>query len=342
MRSSLKCPNSHPLIFQEVSDASCSQSSDKAKIKISPTKKFAVWESENNMIENDKYICDICDQRIIIGETIYSCSLCEYIICSSCQDSKMNPKPYIVFSAHGDTCFGESSCTHVPKSDGYLLYGHMDNFAGVQAMMNAYFSGALPSQSVRCHVTYGEERAINGVHFAGARDIMSTLNPNDFVAVIDVTGVSPRSINLNCVMEAKHVVGHVIIEKVLHNKTVMKLLNMLSGKRTAINGIPCSNNEEEYCSKTHSYTYEIWDWCSDPQCFQDESDAYREKQKNVIFLGLPTTGGYLSKKFNSNGDYNEGPVFCWRKDIEAMSAIIIDLSTLFTKHRDNYEHNFSM
>jgi hypothetical protein len=93
---------------------------------------------------------------------------------------KLPPEPAacIVFSAHGDTCFGESSCLHVPGSDGGLLFGHVDNAGGVFSMMKAYFSGKLPPKHVQCQVTYGEEKAINGVYFAGARDVMTSLQPD--------------------------------------------------------------------------------------------------------------------------------------------------------------------
>lgn len=33
----------------------------------------------------------------------------------------------------------------------------MDNFAGVYAVMSAYFSGQLPQHHVRIEITYGEE-----------------------------------------------------------------------------------------------------------------------------------------------------------------------------------------
>lgn len=48
----------------------------------------------------------------------------------------------------------------------------MDNFAGVQAMMMAYFSGKMPQSGVHCKVTWGEEGDDDGVDFAGAREVM--------------------------------------------------------------------------------------------------------------------------------------------------------------------------
>jgi hypothetical protein len=101
--------------------------------------------------------------------------------------------PRIVFSAHGDTCFDESTCRLVPGSDDALFFGQvcrvtnfflllpanviifplpqMDNFAGVNAMLGAYFSGRLPLTGTSCQITHGEESG----KFEGAREIMKTL-----------------------------------------------------------------------------------------------------------------------------------------------------------------------
>ena len=64
-----------------------------------------------------------------------------------------------------------------------------------------------------------------------------------------------------------------------------------------------------------------------PQATQDETDAYREVCKDVVFVGLPTIGGHYevptangeTEWLESTGDYNAGPVFCWLKDIEVRS-----------------------
>ncbi|MGC8832841.1 MAG: hypothetical protein ACP5R4_02210, partial [Armatimonadota bacterium] len=69
-------------------------------------------------------------------------------------------------------------------SDG-LLYGHLDNFSGVYAVMKAYFSGRLNQDYLRIELTYGEE-----VDMAGAKQVLETLAPEDVVAVVDVTGTS--------------------------------------------------------------------------------------------------------------------------------------------------------
>ena len=241
----------------------------------------------------------------------------------------------IVFSAHGDTCFGESSCRLVPGSHGRVYYGHMDNFAGVNSMMQAYFSGKLPSKRVQCNVTYGEEKAVNGIFYAGARDVMKSLSPDDFVAVIDVTGHSSRSVSEESIMNAPHEVGHVVIEKVRGNHVTKQLLAHLSGYHSHHGGYPLTEKKNKHCKPP--YTFETYDWCSDPHAFEDETDAYRETQRNVVFLGLQTCGGSYGA-FASSGDYNAEEVFCWKCDIEAMSLLITDLAQIFV---DKYEEILS-
>jgi hypothetical protein len=249
------------------------------------------------------------------------------------------PKPTacIVFSAHGDTCFGESSCLHVPDSNGGLLFGHVDNAAGVFAMMKAYFSGKLPPKNVQCQVTYGEEKTINGVHFAGARDVMTSLQPHDFVAVIDVTGSCPRPVNQDTIRNAGKVKGHVVIEKIRNNQKVLDLLACLRGRRTHMSGTPvgeCDGSDDEDVP----YTYETYNFCNDPQAFIDETDAYRETQTNTVFLGLPTRGGSAGH-LSSDGDYNAGPVFCWQNDIDALSLLIIDIANAFVSPAYQQQYN---
>lgn len=95
----------------------------------------------------------------------------------------------IVFVAHGDTNFKN---VFVKKTDD-RYYGHMDNFMGVHCLMTALWSGRLPEKGVRIEITYGEEDDTYDntgtiVDFAGARNVMQTLGPNDLVVVIDVTG----------------------------------------------------------------------------------------------------------------------------------------------------------
>jgi hypothetical protein len=84
-----------------------------------------------------------------------------------------------VISCHADTRFRE----HRLESPGDgVLAGHLDNFAGVHAVMLAYFSGGLPSSGVRIELTYGEETG-----FAGAYEVRQTLRGWDVVVVVDVT-----------------------------------------------------------------------------------------------------------------------------------------------------------
>ncbi|MCC7359313.1 MAG: hypothetical protein IT317_07545 [Anaerolineales bacterium] len=86
----------------------------------------------------------------------------------------------LVISCHADTGFQAHSLTH--RADG-IIQGHLDNFAGVQAVMQAYFSGRLAGGHVRIELTYGEE-----TDFAGAYDVLETLSPDDTVLVVDVSG----------------------------------------------------------------------------------------------------------------------------------------------------------
>lgn len=207
----------------------------------------------------------------------------------------------------------------------------MDNFSGVSSLMNAYFSSKLPRDRVHCKVTYGEEKSINGVYYAGARDVMTRLKANDLVAVIDVTGSSARQLNADTVSQAPNLRGHVIIEKVGHNPITRALLSRLTGQCLAHDGYPVEGNDS---STLAPYTYETYTFCDDPQAFQDETDAYKEVAGvHVMFLGLPTCGGEYDL-LKSSGDYNAEPVFCWRKDIEAMTLLVIDLSNCFVKYYD--------
>lgn len=91
-----------------------------------------------------------------------------------------DPRPHLVFSCHADTGFR----THRMIRDGETLTGHLDNFAGVHAVMNAYFSGRMDSDRIRIELTYGEETDMEGA-FAVRRTLMS----HDWVVVVDVTGI---------------------------------------------------------------------------------------------------------------------------------------------------------
>ena len=88
-------------------------------------------------------------------------------------------KPQFVISCHADTGFR----SHRMKRMKDTCIGHMDNFVGVHAVMNAYFSGKMDLPCVRIELTYGEE-----TDMAGARGVLKTLLADDVVVVVDVTG----------------------------------------------------------------------------------------------------------------------------------------------------------
>lgn len=260
-----------------------------------------------------------------VSDTIKVVSTEEFAVLHRCAAAAAK-RPSIVHSAHGDTCFGESNCVHVPESNGALFYGHMDNASGVHALMKAYFSGGFPPDRVQSKITYGEEKAMNGVYFAGAREVMQFLKPDDLVVVIDVTGACSRSVSEDTIRNADKIRGHVIIEKVQRNEKILALLRLLPGLCMAVSGIPTP--ESGHDQEDYSYTYEIYHHCNDPQAFEDETDAYKETQKNTFFIGIPTTGGSAGE-LTSDGDYNAGPVFCWKSDIEAVSMLLVDLANVF-------------
>jgi hypothetical protein len=85
-----------------------------------------------------------------------------------------------VISCHADTGFRQHQLQRLPEG---VVVGHLDNFAGVHAVMLAYFSGGLPSRGVRIELTYGEE-----TDFGGAYEVLKTLRGWDVVVVVDVTG----------------------------------------------------------------------------------------------------------------------------------------------------------
>jgi hypothetical protein len=90
-------------------------------------------------------------------------------------------KPQLVVSCHADTGFPSH---RLERRDGTCT-GHLDNFVGVHAVMNAYFSGRMNSPGLRIELTYGEE-----TDMAGAYDVLETLSPDDVVVVVDVTATT--------------------------------------------------------------------------------------------------------------------------------------------------------
>ncbi len=75
-----------------------------------------------------------------------------------------------------------SDLTSCKRNNGHFT-GHLDNFAGVYAVMNAFFSGRLHSDLIRIELTYGEETDMDG-----ARMVLDSLSDDDTVIVVDVTG----------------------------------------------------------------------------------------------------------------------------------------------------------
>jgi hypothetical protein len=98
---------------------------------------------------------------------------------------KAATKPAFVISCHADTGFRRH---RLAKARDGRVYGHLDNFAGVHAVMKAYFSGKLDYDHVRIELTEGEE-----IDCAGARRVLRTLRKRDVVAVVDVTGARTKA-----------------------------------------------------------------------------------------------------------------------------------------------------
>ncbi|MFB3891958.1 MAG: hypothetical protein ACE15C_08035 [Phycisphaerae bacterium] len=151
-----------------------------------------------------------------------------------------------VISCHADTGF-ESH--RLERLAGGLLCGHLHNFAGVYAVMRAFFSGRLNREHVRVELTWGEERGL-----LGAKDLVGTLNRDDLIAVVDVTG-SPTE-------------KAVSIEKCRSPRVREFLAECLAG-------LSCT----------------IHEGCPDPVSTVDEADVYFPKCPYTFFLGIPVRGG---------------------------------------------------
>jgi len=93
-------------------------------------------------------------------------------------------KNKLVISCHADTGF-KTHRLKVKKNGDY--HGHLDNFIGVYAVMNSYFSGKLDRENIRIELTYGEETGMDG-----AKEVLKTLHKDDTVIVVDVTGVPTK------------------------------------------------------------------------------------------------------------------------------------------------------
>jgi hypothetical protein len=156
----------------------------------------------------------------------------------------MNNK--IVISCHADTGF-KNHRLKIDENGDY--YGHLDNFAGVYAVMNAYFSGFINNPFARIELTYGEETDMEGAY-----EVLETLNSNDVVIVIDVTGTPTES--------------DIVIEKCSDTDLKQFVTDALIG-----------------------ISFDIYSGCPDPIANEDECDVYKEKLEKVCFLGIPCTGG---------------------------------------------------
>lgn len=69
-------------------------------------------------------------------------------------------------------------------------------------------------------------------------------------------------------------------------------------------------------SQAPEITYDIYADCVDEIASQDETDVYRKYTDFVFFLGVPVRGG----------DYNDGPVYCWKRSIDATARAMIVLT----------------
>ena len=90
----------------------------------------------------------------------------------------------LVISCHADTGFNSHA---LRRLEGGQVEGQLDNFAGVHAVMLAYFSGRLTRGDIRIALTHGEELGC-----LGAIELLPALGEGDLVAVVDVTGSPTR------------------------------------------------------------------------------------------------------------------------------------------------------
>lgn len=152
----------------------------------------------------------------------------------------------LVISCHADTGFDSH---RLRRGKGGVFHGHLDNFAGVYAVMSAYFSGRMNRRNVRIELTEGEE-----TDFAGARRVLGSLEPDDVVMVVDVTGVVTER--------------DFTIEKCSDGLLQRFLRRTLRGMQ-----------------------FDLFEDCPDPIADEDETDVYRKRCSAVCFLGIPCTGG---------------------------------------------------
>lgn len=180
----------------------------------------------------------------------------------------------LVISCHADTGFRSH---RLCRRKGGAYFGNLDNYAGVHAVMNAYFSGRMDREDLRIELTEGEE-----TDYAGAKRVAASLSPEDTVIVVDVTGLITSK--------------DFTIEK-CQDATLRRFL------RATLHGLSFSLHKD----------------CPDPIADEDETDVYREACAQVCFLGIPCTGG----------DYNDGPVSCRAKSIQAASEALCRIAEAY-------------
>jgi hypothetical protein len=156
-----------------------------------------------------------------------------------------------VISCHADTCFREHRLER--RADG-TVFGQLDNFAGVQAVMLAFFSGRLPAEGTRIELTHGEEKGC-----LGAYEVMKTLDEEDVVLVVDVTG-TPTDKDF-------------VIEKCSHPELREQIRRALTGM-----------------------SYDLHEGCPDPVVGVDETEIYRSKCARTCFVGVPVWGGDYNRE----------------------------------------------
>jgi hypothetical protein len=93
-------------------------------------------------------------------------------------------KPILLISCHADTGF-KTHRLSIDKNGSY--FGHLDNFIGVYAVMQAYFSGKMNYGNTRIELTYGEEDGMEGAY-----KVLKSLHKNDVAIVVDVTGIPTK------------------------------------------------------------------------------------------------------------------------------------------------------
>ena len=152
----------------------------------------------------------------------------------------------LVISAHADTNF---SSHRLKKLPGGLVEGHLDNFSGVHAVMKAYFSGKMTGNNVRIELTYGEEKGL-----LGAKEVVKSLNPDDVVLVVDVTGTPTEK--------------DFVVEKCRDPELQQFLKKALAG-----------------------LSYDLYPDCPDPVSQSDEVDVYSKICRRTCFIGVPVAGG---------------------------------------------------